>query len=107
SWFLTDASGYLTFAPAILTWISFPRTTLRSVSRARNIEPGRLGVGVLLTTSRVFIWRTGIEANAPALMYLPLPFLLWAAARFGPRRDAASLASATLLAMSRGRHGHG
>jgi PAS domain S-box-containing protein len=107
SWFLTDASGYLTFAPAILTWISFPRTTLRSVSRARNIEAGLLGVGLLLTTARVFIWPTGIEANAPALMYLPLPFLLWAAARFGPRGAAASLAIATLLAMSGALHGHG
>ena len=107
SWFLTDASGYLTLAPAILTWISFPRTTLWSASRARNLEAGLLGAGLLLTTARVFTWPASIETNAPALMYLPLPFLLWAAVRFGPRGATASLAIVTLLAMSGAVSGHG
>jgi PAS domain S-box-containing protein len=107
SWFLTDASGYLTFAPAILTWIGFPRTIFWSASRARNIEAGLLGAGLLAATARVFIWPTGIEANAPALMYLPLPFLLLAAARFGPRGATVSLAIVTLLAMSGALRGHG
>ena len=107
SWFLTDAFGYLTLAPAILTWISFPRVAPWSASRARNIEAGLLGAGLLLTAARVFIWPTGIEANAPALMYLPLPFLLWAAVRFGPRGATASLAIVTLLAMSGALGGHG
>jgi PAS domain S-box-containing protein len=107
SWFLTDAFGYLTLAPAILTWISFPRTAPWSASRARDIEAGLLGAGLLLTTARVFTWPTGIETNAPALMYLPLPFLLWAAVRFGPRGATASLAIVTLLAMSGALRGHG
>src|SRR5262245_11051515 len=55
SWFLTDAFGYLTLAPAILTWIRFPRATLWSPSLARNIEAGLLGIGLLLTTARVFL----------------------------------------------------
>ena len=107
SWFLTDASGYLTLAPALLTWISFPRTTLSTASRARKIEAGLLGAGVLLTTARVFIWPTGSEAATPALMYLPLPFLLWAAVRFGPRGATASIAIVTLVAMSGAVRGHG
>src|SRR5262249_30303959 len=53
SWFLTDTSGYLTLAPAILTWISVPRTTPWNVSRARQLEAGLLGAGLLLTTARV------------------------------------------------------
>jgi PAS domain S-box-containing protein len=105
SWFLTDAFGYLTLAPAILTWTSFPRTTPWAASRARGIEAGLLGAGLLLTTARVFTWPTGIET--PALMYLPLPFLLWAAVRFSPRGVTASLAVVTLLAMSGALHGHG
>src|SRR5262249_9886246 len=107
SWFLTDASGYLTLAPAILTWISFSRTSPWSALRARDIEAGLLGAGLLLTTARVFTWPTGIETNSPALMYLPLPFLLWPAVRFGPRGATASLAIVTLLAMSGGLRGHG
>jgi PAS domain S-box-containing protein len=107
SWFLTDTFGYLTLAPAILTWISFPRTTPWSARRARNIEAGLLAAGLLLTAARVFTWPTGIGSNGPALMYLPLPFLLWAAVRFGPRGASGSLAIVTLLAMSGALHGHG
>jgi PAS domain S-box-containing protein len=107
SWFLTDAFGYLTLAPAILTWISFPRATLRSTSGVRNVEAGLLAAGLLLTAARVFNGATGIESNVPALMYLPLPFLLWAAVRFGPRGITASLAVVTLLAMSGALRGHG
>jgi len=107
SWFLTDAFGYLTLAPAILTWVSLPRTTPWSASLARNLEAGQLGAGLLLTIARVFTWSTGLETNTPALMYLPLPFLLWAAVRFGPRGATASLAVVTLLAMSGTLRGHG
>ena len=107
SWFLTDAFGYLTLAPAILCWISWPRPAPWSASRARKIEVGLLGTGLLLTAARVFTWPSGIETNAPALMYLPLPFLLWAAVRFGPRGATASLAIMTLLAMSGALRGHG
>jgi PAS domain S-box-containing protein len=107
SWFVADAFGYLTLAPAILTWISFPRTTPWSASRARNIEAGLLAAGLLLTTARVFNWPNGVDTDAPGLMYLPLPFLLWAAVRFGPRGATAAVAVVTLLAMSGALSGHG
>src|SRR5262249_8689995 len=99
-WFLTDAFGYLTLAPAILTGIGFPRATVWRRSRARVIEVGLLAAALLLVTVRVFTWPTGSETHVPALMYLPLPLLLWAAVRFGPRGATASLAIVTILAMS-------
>ena len=107
SWLLTDTFGYLTLAPAILTSVGLPQSTLWSPSRARNVEAALLGGGLLLTIARVFVWPIGVEANAPALMYLPLPFLLWAAVRFGPRGATTSLAIVTLLAMSGALRGHG
>ena len=107
SWFLTDVFGYLTLAPAVLTWISYPLHAPWSASPRRNVEAGLLGVGLLLTTMRVFVWPTGIPIGTPALMYLPLPFLLWAAVRFGPRGATTSLAIVTLLAMSGALRGYG
>ena len=107
SWFMTDVFGYLTLAPAILTWCRSPFGIPWNASRSRNVEAGLLGVGLLLTAARVFVWPIGIERSAPALMYLPLPFLLWAAVRFGPRGATASLAILTVFAMTGGLQGHG
>jgi len=107
SWFLGDASGYFTLTPAILTWITVPRPTLWAVAWPRKIEAGLLAAGLLLTTAHVFIWPSGLETHAPALMYLPLPFLLWASVRFGPRGTTASLAIVMILAMSGALNGHG
>ena len=107
SWFLTDTFGYLTLAPAILAWIAGRRTGFWSSSRSRNVEACLLIAGVFVVSARVFAGLAGIESNAPALMYLLLPFFLWAAIRFGPRGATASLATVTLLAMSGVLHGHG
>jgi PAS domain S-box-containing protein len=107
SWLLTDAFGYLTLAPAILTWIGLSRANAGNPYRGRNLEAGLLAAGLLLSSARVFTWSTGIDTSTPALMYLPLPFLLWAAGRFGPRGATASLAIVTLLAMSGALGGHG
>ncbi len=107
SWLLTDTFGYLTLAPAILSGVGIARDASWSRSWRRHVEAGVLGAGLLLTTARVFLWPIGLEAETPALMYLPLPFLLWAAVRFGPRGATASLAIVTLLAMSGALRGHG
>ena len=107
SWFLADAFGYLTLAPAILTWVGSPRVRPWNASRGRTIEAGLLAVGLLFTTARVFAGPSGVETTTPAQMYLPLPFLLWAAVRFGPRGTTAALAVVTLAAMSGVLRGHG
>ena len=107
SWFLTDTFGYVTLAPAILTWMGRAPVISWSASRGRVLEASLLGIGLLLTTVRVFTWPAGTDTGLPALMYLPLPFLLWAAVRFGPRGTTTSLAIVTLLAMSGALHGHG
>src|SRR5262245_34229213 len=83
SWFLGDTFGYVTLAPAILTWLGSPRPMPWSASGPRNIEAGLLGAGLLLTCARVFTWPAATDIHSPGLIYLPLPFLLWAAARFG------------------------
>jgi two-component system, LuxR family, sensor kinase FixL len=83
-WFLSETVAFLTLAPAILTCIAGARTTLRNATRARCIEAGLIGCGLVAVSVRVFNWPTAGEGNLPALVYLPLPFILWAAVRFGP-----------------------
>jgi signal transduction histidine kinase len=82
-WLLSEALALLTLAPAILTLIA----NVQSVDHAaipRGIEPWLIGVGLLVVTFRVFHWPTAGHGAIAALVYLPLPLLLWAAMRFGP-----------------------
>ena len=59
--------------------------SLRAVLRWRRcLEACLIGGGLLAVSVRVFTWPTAGEGSVPALVYLPLPLLLWAAVRFGP-----------------------
>ncbi|HEX5000245.1 MAG TPA: PAS domain S-box protein [Terriglobia bacterium] len=107
SWFLTDAFGYLTLAPAILAWAGRWRAGFWGDSRTRNVESGLLVGGLVLASAWGFTGLLGNEGNSVALLYLPLPFLLWAAIRFGPRGATVCLAMVTILAMWGVLHGHG
>ena len=84
-WLLSEALAYLTLAPAILTWIAGARS-VRHASIPRGIEACLIGGGFLAISFRVFSWPTAGYGAIPALVYLPLPLLLWAAMRFGPDR---------------------
>src|SRR5262249_15105996 len=99
-WYLSDTLAYLAVTPAVLTWIAAARTTLRSASHARAIEACLLGCGLIAIGVGVFFWPNPAEGSAPALVYLPLPFLLWAAVRFGPLGVNTSLLIVALLSIS-------
>ena len=99
-WFLSVAPPYLTLAPAILSWLAFGRTMARGLSRGRLLEACVLGVALLAVSLRAFIWSTAAEEVVPALVYLPLPFLLWAAVRFGPLGVNTALLAVTSLSVA-------
>jgi two-component system, LuxR family, sensor kinase FixL len=75
---LSNALSTLTIIPPILM-VFGPRLTKTSCpSRLRYVEFGVLTAGVVLAGYSAF----GEHAAVPALLYAPLPFLLWAAVRF-------------------------
>ena len=83
-WFLSEALAYLMLAPAILTGIGSARTGLKNFSLSRCIEACLIGFGLLAISLVYSLDRRRTESSIPALVYLPLPLLLWAAFRFGP-----------------------
>jgi integral membrane sensor domain MASE1 len=83
-WFLSEALAYLVLAPAILTWIGVARAGLSDISLLRAMEACLIVCGVVAISIGVFTKPATSDANVPALVYLPLPLLLWAAVRFGP-----------------------
>jgi PAS domain S-box-containing protein len=106
-WFLSEALAYLVLAPAILTGIASARTARGELSRARCLEACFLGGGFFVASVYVFTRPTAGEEIAPVLVYLPLPFLLWAAVRFGPVGINTALLIVAAVSISGAVHGRG
>ncbi len=104
--FWTNALAELTLVPLIVLWSSNGISWLRGTSVARYSEAVLLAVGTVLVVLLVFGFQLFSPSATPALLYLPLPFLLWAAARFGLAGLSSSLLSVALISigyMMRGR----
>lgn len=99
TWFLGDTLSYLVLAPTILLWIAAGAGGLRAGSRRRYTEAALLYGGLLVLGSIVFDARLLGPDTARALIYLPVPLLLWAAVRFGPRGTASALSLLVVLAI--------
>ena len=82
----------LTVAPLILTLASIEIPRLRAARPARYAEAAALFVGLASTCLVVFNLPQFDNHTAPALFYAPLPFLVWAALRFGPAGTASAIA---------------
>lgn len=100
TWWLGDTTGILLVTPLLLTWSdrSQPRWEFR-----KHIE------AVLLFVSLVVIGRLGSldqGANYP-LVFVPIPWLVWAAFRFGPREAATAAVLTSAIAVWDTVHGVG
>jgi len=105
--FFSNVLAILTLVPAIVTWADRDLGSLRSTSPRRILEAGALAGGLLLVCTLVFAWPALATNESPALLYAPLPFLLWAAFRFGPGGASASLLVFALLSVWGAIHGRG
>jgi PAS domain S-box-containing protein len=82
--FFSNVLAILTLVPVIVTWGAADLHRLRLASPRRILEASVLVSSLLVVCTFVFA-RPGLAIHAtPALLYAPLPFLLWAAVRFGP-----------------------
>jgi len=82
----------LTVAPLILTLASIEIPRLRAARPVRCAEAAALFVGLAATCLVVFDLPQFGNHTTPALFYAPLPFLVWAALRFGPAGTASAVA---------------
>ncbi|HEY1290788.1 MAG TPA: MASE1 domain-containing protein [Burkholderiales bacterium] len=82
----------LTVAPLVLTWASVELSRVRAARLVRCAEAAALFLGLLATCMLVFDLPQLGPHTTPALFYAPLPFLIWAALRFGPAGTASAIA---------------
>lgn len=103
--FFADMVAILAFTPVVLTWCHMRATRLPTDS-ASVLELGALVTGLFTVSVMVFDSLLA-GTSSPSLLYLPMPFLIWAALRFGPPLTSASYALVAFLAVWGTAHGRG
>ncbi|PWT80442.1 MAG: hypothetical protein C5B58_11665 [Acidobacteria bacterium] len=101
-WFFSQALAFLTLTPAILSWFT---ADYRSGFRGKKVEAAALigGLAVLGYLVLMAPWDT----IPSALIYSFVPFLLWAALRFGSMGVSNSMVVLSLLSIWGAVRGHG
>jgi two-component system, LuxR family, sensor kinase FixL len=101
----SNALAALIIVPLIVTWATTGISALRTAQLSRYLEACVLFVGLLLLSYVVlYEFRAGVDL---ALLFLPLPFLIWAAVRFGTLGASAAISIIGFLAIWSASHGHG
>lgn len=103
--FWTNALAELTIVPLIVLCRSNPISWIRRAGIVRVAEAALLAIGTVLVAVVVFGLKAVSPATTPALLYVPLPFLLWATSRFGLGGLSMSLLSLTLISTWYTMHG--
>jgi len=97
----------LTLVPLIVSWRHTELSFLRSASWKRYLEVGLLAIGLLAVGLLSFSVKMAGHDARSTLLYLPLPLLLWAAIRFGPRGASVALLVVSLFEIWGTIHGFG
>jgi signal transduction histidine kinase len=105
--FFSNVMAQITIVPLVLTWAALLANGGFRLRGARIGEAGVIAVGLFLICLAVFDVPHRDAHIAPAALYAPLPFLLWAAVRFGPTGIATALPIMTLATIWGAVHGLG
>jgi len=103
--FSSNVLASITLVPFIVTWSGDGLAWLKRIRRARFLEGTFLVLGLVSVQTFAF-YGSGPSPDS-ALLYLPLPFLIWAAVRFGSRGVSAAICVVTFLAIWSAGHGYG
>ena len=105
TWYISNALGSMTLGPVFLTW--FDRRSWAGRFNVRSLtEPVLLGLGLGVVCAFVFHSGRGIVESGflPALLYSPLPIILWAAIRFGQRGASGAILVFTIVSIWQNLH---
>lgn len=105
--FFSNVLASLTLVPLIVIWGRGGFSIFQRTSWKSYMEAAALGAGLLIVGLISFRVRSAGQQTRPALLYLPLPLLLWAAIRFGPRGTSAALVIVSVFEIWGAIHGFG
>ena len=98
-WFLSNSLGFLTLGPIFLTWFGETPRPWTTFSTAQWLELGLIGAAIVVVSALAFHLAAGtVEIGfMPALLYSPLPLILWAAVRFGEKGASGAILVVTVV----------
>ena len=105
--FFSNVLAAITLIPVIVTWADADIKGALKASLGRWVEVGILTVSLFVVGLVVFSSHPVGGDKTPWLLYCPLPFLLWAAVRFGPLGASTSVLLVMFMAIFGATHGHG
>jgi PAS domain S-box-containing protein len=105
--FFSNVLSDLSIAPAIVTLGTLSLAGLRKLPLRQLIEAACLSVLLVAVSLYVFLALPPTSHLIPTFLYAPLPFLLWATVRFGPRGASAAVLAVALTTIWGAAHGHG
>ena len=100
NWYLSNALGSVTLGPALLIWCHSGRDGLRFQS-LRKAEGIVLALG-LISTCAIAFHASEVSVThgfMPTVLYSPLPFIFWAAIRFGERGAGGAILIVTIVSI--------
>ncbi len=97
----------IVLVPALLLAVDRLSNGGSKVRPARIIEGSLLVLGIVMVGVFVFDSELAGPETSPALLYAPIPFLIWAALRFGLGGISAAMLLVTFQAIWGTMHGHG
>src|SRR5262249_2110689 len=98
-WFLGNALAHLVVTPALLYWVFGAPWGMRVPGVTRWVEGGLLAVGLPVTGYLAFDTPAGRFGFAEPRFYAPVPFLFWAAIRFGMAGASGAIAVIACLSV--------
>jgi len=102
----TNTLSSLMFVPVAITWAAGIKQ-LRWAERARVFEAGFLFLGLATVGILAFDSSLTNASSLPTLLYLPIPFFVWAALRFGPAVASTAFTLIAVLVIWGAGHGQG
>jgi signal transduction histidine kinase len=106
TWFVGNALASLTLGPIILSWADLQWSMLRSIAWNRHLEAALFAVALLATCMASLELSVEIlddsfgNAFVPAVLYLPMPVILWGSVRFGERGASGAILVLTVVSIS-------
>ena len=96
-WGIANVLGGLALGPIFVTWVGEGPGWLRQIPPRRIAEAAVLAIAL---AASAYVGFPAAAADFPVLACMPIPLMLWAAVRFGPRGASGAILMVSIMALA-------